>query len=335
MHSPSASSPSPKLSLNKPLNCTSSSHSLVTGSLINGMASPQQLINATGAIAFPSNAHQQQPSQSPQHQHPSQHSPQQQSPLGSQALSLQNNSIVNSGVHHLLSQNLLNSNSRPKAKQRTSNGGGQSNGGLSVHSPLFGASVAFPGNPLQPQQLSQHQQNQSFQQQLQNSSSRQMQQQQHSPQQGVLLSTLSNPNGSPVRSLANQANTLSSSNAAQLVAAVAAANANNPAYVSSWPCPACKIGFRSANELQAHLRYVSTWQSQGQSTPFSFWNDHLPTDAFSLQCSLCAISECQPQGAAFGAEQLQQQWPSECAESAAAASITAAPCVQSQSQCCC
>ena len=78
----------------------------------------------------------------------------------------------------------------------------------------------------------------------------------YSPQQ-VLLTSLVNPNGSPSGSGRNLTNSTSTSitqntNAA-LAAAVAAAN--NPAYgVTSWPCPACKIGFRSANELQTHLR---------------------------------------------------------------------------------
>lgn len=274
LSSAGTSSPSPKLNPNKPLNCTSSAVvNSVTGNLINGMANSQLLTGNAGAIAFPSNAHQ-QPSQQapPQVQQPSQQQQQSQQAAGQQsgqqqATSLQNTTAANSGVHHLIPQNLLSNNSRAhKAKQGRgaagNNGAQQSNGitNLSASAqPLFlgGTSVAFPGNPLQPQQI--QQQNQNFQSQHHQNSRQQQQQQQQmqqSPQQqGLLLSSL-NPNGSPVRSLVNNPTTssiTSSSNAAVVAAAVAAAS-NSNSYVTSWPCPACKIGFRSANELQTHLR---------------------------------------------------------------------------------
>lgn len=254
INSSSESSISKQLNQNKSLNCTASA--VDTGNtvnLINGMASSQLLAANAGAIAFPSNAHQQQTNQ--------QQVQQSQQQAASQ---LQNNA----NVHHLLSQNLLNNSNnsgrgtKGKRAQANTNGPQASNGiaNLPTQTPLFlgSTSVAFPGNPLQPQLSNQAFQNQQQQQQHQNSrqsSAQQQQQMQHSPQhqQGVLLSSL-NPGASPLRSLVNNPSSspLASPNAVAVAAAVAAAQ-NQSSYVANWPCPACKIGFRSANELQTHL----------------------------------------------------------------------------------
>ena len=86
---------------------------------------------------------------------------------------------------------------------------------------LLTTTIAFPGNPLQ-----QHVQQQQHLQQQPN-------QQQHT----ILIPTAAT--ASQVRNVSN-----------------AVATFNNAGLINSWPCPACKVGFKSASELQAHLRYI-------------------------------------------------------------------------------
>lgn len=86
---------------------------------------------------------------------------------------------------------------------------------------LLTTTIAFPGNPLQ-----QHVQQQQHLQQQPN-------QQQHT----ILIPTAAT--ASQVRNVSNAVTTF-----------------NNVGLINSWPCPACKVGFKSASELQAHLRYI-------------------------------------------------------------------------------
>lgn len=184
--------------------------------------SPQLL---TASVAFPTNS-QQLPIQT------SQHSP----------VSLQNNNTGSQLVQQL---------NRSRVKSRSSSNNSASVNGISniPSQQIFGTSVAFPGNPLQPVNQVQ---NQNFQQ------TRPNQMQQQSQQQSVLSLPLdvSSINTSQSRNLATNStsNSLTSNNAAAVAAAVAVAHPQYTQYITSWPCPACKIGFRSANELQAHLR---------------------------------------------------------------------------------
>ncbi|OTF76007.1 hypothetical protein BLA29_007471, partial [Euroglyphus maynei] len=138
---------------------------------------------------------------------------------------------------------------------------------------IFGTSVAFPGNPLQSAAAAaaaagQGIQNQNFHSQHQ-TANRLNQMQQHSSaagqqQQAVLLPLEINPgqtrnlvsannsNSSP-NSTSSGANVITSNSAAAVAAAVAVAHPQYTQYITSWPCPACKVAFRSANELQTHL----------------------------------------------------------------------------------
>ena len=83
---------------------------------------------------------------------------------------------------------------------------------------LLTTAIAFPGNPLQ--------HNSQPQQHLQP-----QQQQQH-----AILIPATSSTASQVRNVSSVSFTNSAAN---------------------WPCPACKIPYKSASELQAHLRYLS------------------------------------------------------------------------------
>jgi hypothetical protein len=87
---------------------------------------------------------------------------------------------------------------------------------------LLTTAIAFPGNPLQQHtQPQQHLQPQP--------------QQQHSAHTAILI---------PATAAATSQ-----------VRNVSSVSFNNNTSASVWPCPACKIPFKSASELQAHLRY--------------------------------------------------------------------------------
>jgi transcription initiation factor TFIID subunit TAF12 len=81
--------------------------------------------------------------------------------------------------------------------------------------------IAFPGNPLQ-----QHAQQQHLQPQTNH--------QQHSH-------TILIPASSAATQVRNNTTNI-------------ATTFNNASTLNNWPCPACKVGFKSASELQAHLR---------------------------------------------------------------------------------
>ncbi len=89
---------------------------------------------------------------------------------------------------------------------------------------LLTTAIAFPGNPLQQHIASQPQQHLQPQPQ-----------QQHSAHTAILIPATA--------STASQVRNVSS------------VSFNNNSSPSGWPCPACKIPFKSASELQAHLRY--------------------------------------------------------------------------------
>lgn len=147
--------------------------------------------------------------------------------------------------------------SRGKGKHNQSKGGNNLNGGIIGNHPgppLFRTSVAFPSSNSSSNQSSpsKNSHNNNFSQQCRsNSNANQMQSHSSQLQANSVLSlpslNLSSNNSSS--QLANIIQSTSNNNAASAVA-VAAAN-----YVAAWPCPACKTPYRSANDLQTHLRY--------------------------------------------------------------------------------
>lgn len=124
--------------------------------------------------------------------------------------------------------------------------------------PIFGTSVAFPGNPLQTSAAATAAASGQIQTQNYQHQTRLAPMQHATGQQGgqaVLVPLEINPN--QTRNLvanSSGANVITSNNAAAVAAAVAVAHPQYSQYINSWPCPACKIAFRSANELQTHLR---------------------------------------------------------------------------------
>ncbi|KAI7697836.1 Putative zinc finger protein [Sarcoptes scabiei] len=123
--------------------------------------------------------------------------------------------------------------------------------------PIFGTSVAFPGNPLQTSAAATAAASGQIQTQNYQHQTRLAPMQHATGQQGgqaVLVPLEINPN--QTRNLvanSSGANVITSNNAAAVAAAVAVAHPQYSQYINSWPCPACKIAFRSANELQTHL----------------------------------------------------------------------------------
>ena len=113
---------------------------------------------------------------------------------------------------------------------------------------LLTTAIAFPGNPLQ--------HNSQTQQHLQ------PQQQQHA----ILIPA--------------------TASAASQVRNVSSVSFNNTT-ITVWPCPACKIPYKSASELQAHLRYYSLYVMSEHLINIKYIVSNHTKQEKSVPCNQC------------------------------------------------
>lgn len=104
--------------------------------------------------------------------------------------------------------------------------------------PSLGTSVAFPGNPLTAGQVP-------IQNYLRQTSHPQITKREYGEEDLEDFHMELNPNQTRNLLAPNSANMMTPNNSATI--------AKYP-HAASWPCPACKIAFRSPSELQTHLR---------------------------------------------------------------------------------